>query len=106
MGVLQKVRGLSLFDKIKSTDFCQFLNLKPQLLHIDRLRLRWNGHVRRMSYGRTAKQLMDALSSGKRPKRRPEPRWWNYVEDLAWSCFRIPAAKLPLVAGDRDPWKS
>ena len=59
-----------------------------------------------MSHERTAKQLMDALPSGKRPKRRPRARWRNYVEDLAWSRLGISLAKLPLVAGDRDTWRS
>ena len=45
---------------------------------------------------------MDALPSGKRLTGRPRPRWWNYVEDLAWSVLGILPAKLPLVAGDHD----
>ena len=49
---------------------------------------------------------MDALPSGKRPIGRPRTRWHNYVEYLAWSCLGIPAAELPLVAGDRDAWRS
>ena len=34
------------------------------------------------------------------------PSWQNYVEDLAWSRLGIPPAELPLVAGDRDAWRS
>ena len=54
-------------------------------------------------YG-TAKQLMDALPSSKRPRGRSRTCWRNYVEDLAWSRLGIPPIKLPLVAGDRDAW--
>ena len=76
------------------------------LLHIERLQLRWYGHMTRMSHERTAKQLMDALPSGKRARGRPRTSWRNYVEDLFWSRRGIPPTKLPLVAGDCDAWKS
>ena len=42
----------------------------------------------------------------KRPKERSNTRGRNYVKDLAWSRLGIPPAKLPLVAGDRDAWRS
>ena len=45
MGFLRKVRGLSLLDKVKSTDIRQSLNIEPLLLRIERLQLRWYGHV-------------------------------------------------------------
>ena len=56
---------------------------KPLLLRIERSQLRWYGHVTRMSHEQTAKQLMDALPSGKRPRGRPTTLWRNYIEDLA-----------------------
>ena len=55
-----------------------------------------------MSHEKTAKQLMDPLPSGKRPKRRPRTRWPYYVKDLAWSCLGIPQ----LAAGDSDARRS
>ena len=69
MGFLQKVRGLSLLDKVKSTDIPQSLNVKPLLLCIEQLQLCWYGHVTRMYHKGTAKQLMDAILSGERPRR-------------------------------------
>ena len=36
---LRKVRGLSLLKKVKSTDVCQSLNIKPLLLSIEKLQL-------------------------------------------------------------------
>ena len=68
MSFLRKVRGLFLLDKVKSTDIRQSLNIEPLLLCIEQSRLRWYDHVTRMSHERTAKQLMDALPSGKRPR--------------------------------------
>ena len=40
IGFLQKVRGLSLLDKIKSTDIRQSLNIEPLLIRIERSQLR------------------------------------------------------------------
>ena len=70
------------------------------------MQLCWNGHVTQMSHKQRAKQLTDALLSGKRPRGQPRTRWRNYVEDLARSRLEIPPAKLPLVAGDRNAWRS
>ena len=102
MGLLRKVRGLSLLDKVKSTIICQSLSIEPLLLRIERSQLRWYGHVTRMSHERKAKQLKDALPSGKRPRWRPRTGWRNYVENLAWSRLGIPPAELPLVTAGRD----
>ena len=74
MSCLRKVRGLSLLDKVKSTDICLFLNIEALLLRIEQLQLRCR-LVTRMSHERTAKQLMDAIQSGKRPRGRPRTRW-------------------------------
>ena len=68
MSFLRKVRDLSLLDKVKSTDIRQSLNNEPPLLLIERSQLRWYGHVTPMSHEQTAKQVMDALPSGKRPR--------------------------------------
>ena len=62
---LRKVRGLSLLDKVKSTDICQSLNNEPLLLRIEQLLLRWYGHVTQMSHERIAKQLINAFPSVK-----------------------------------------
>ena len=102
MVFLRKIRVLSLLDKVKNIDFRQSLNIKPLLLRIELSQLRWYGHVTRIFYERTSKQLMDALPSAKRPRGQPRTRWQNYVEDLARSRFGIPPTKLPLVAGDQD----
>ena len=80
MGFLQKARGLSLLEKVKNTDIHQSLNIESLLL---RSQLPWYGHMTQMSHERKAKQLTDALLSGKRPRGQPRPRRWNFVEDLA-----------------------
>ena len=68
MGFLQNVRGLSLLVKVKSTDIGQSLNIEPLLLRIERSQLRWYGGMTQISHEQTAKQLRNALPSGKRPR--------------------------------------
>ena len=91
---LRKVVDLFLVDKIKSTDIQQSLNIEPLLLHIERSRVCWYGHVTRMSHKRTAKQLMDALPSSKRLRGRLRTRWRDYAKDRAWSRLGISTAEL------------
>ena len=55
MGFLQRIRNLTLLDKVKSADIRESLNIESLLLRIERLQLRWYGHVTRMSQKRTAK---------------------------------------------------
>ena len=58
MGFFRKIRGLSLFDKAKSTDIYHSLDIEPLLLHIEQSQLLWYGHVTKMFHKPTAKQLM------------------------------------------------
>ena len=48
LGFLQKVRGLFRFEKVKSTDIRQSLNIKPLLIRVERSQLRSYGHATRM----------------------------------------------------------
>ena len=92
MGFLQKVRGLSLLDQVPSTDVCQSHNIEPLLLRTERSQLPWYDHVTPFSHKQTAKQLLDALLSGKNPRERVRICWRNYAEDLAWSHIENPPA--------------
>ena len=49
MGFLRRISGLTLLDKVKSTDIRESLNIESLLLRLERSQLRWYGHVTRMS---------------------------------------------------------
>ena len=89
-------------DKVKSTYIGQYFNIEPLLLRLEQSQLCWCGHVTQMSHEQTAKQIIDALPSGKRPRGRPRTCWQNWVEDQAWWRLKIPPTQLALVAGNRD----
>ena len=105
LGVLRRINGLTLLDKVESADIRESLNIESLLLRLERSQLRWYGHVTRMSQERTAKRLLCSTPIGRRPRSRPRARWRDYVEDLSWSRLGIPAEHLFFDAEDRDAWR-
>ena len=83
MGMLQKVRGLSVLDKVKSSDNRESLNIEPLLFRIEESQLCCYGHLTQMFHEQITKRLTDGLPRGKKPRGQPRTRWQNYVEDLA-----------------------
>ena len=58
MGFLQRIEGVTLFNKMRSSE-------TPLLLRIERSQLRWFGHVSRMPQERLPKQALHAKANGK-----------------------------------------
>ena len=48
MRFLQKIEGVTLFNKVRSSEIRKSFNIEPLLLRIKRSQLRWFGHVSRM----------------------------------------------------------
>ena len=48
MSLLQKIEGVTLFNKVRSSEIRKSLNTEPLLLRIERSQLRWFGYVSRM----------------------------------------------------------
>ena len=57
MRFLRKIKGVTLFNKVCSSEIQKSLNIKPLLLRIERFQLRWLGHVSRMLQERLPKQV-------------------------------------------------
>ena len=82
MRFLQKIEGVTLFNKVRSPENRKSLNIEPLLLRIKRSQLRWFGHVSRMPQERLLpKQALLAKANGRRPVGRPRTRWTDYIED-------------------------
>ena len=86
MRFLRRIEGVTLFNKVCSSEIRESLNIEPLLLGIERSQLRWFGHVSRMPQERLPKQALHAKANGRRPVGRPRTRWTDYIEDLGWSC--------------------
>ena len=48
MRFLRRIEGVTLFNKVRSSEIRKSLNIEPLLLRIERSQLRWFGHVSRM----------------------------------------------------------
>ena len=70
---LRRAAGLSLRDKVRSSDIRRELGVEPLLLRVERSQLRWFGHLTRMPPGRLPLEVFRARPTGRRPEADPEP---------------------------------
>jgi len=63
---LCRVAGLSLRDRVRSSDIRRELGVEPLLIHVKRSQLRWFGHLIRMPPGRLL-EVFRARLTGRRP---------------------------------------
>ena len=105
MRFLRRIEGVTLFNKVRSSEIQKSLNIEPLLLRIERSQLRWFGHVSRMPQERLPKQALHAKANGRRPVGRPRTRWTDYIEDLGWNCFGLRPSEMMEVMEDREVWR-
>ena len=74
MMVLRLIKGVTRTDRIPSVQIREELNVVPLLDDLDRKKLRWYGHVKRMSEEKKPKQFLEWFPPGKRPLGRPRMR--------------------------------
>ena len=74
MRFLRRIEGVTLFNKMCSSEIRKSLNIEPLLLRIERSQLRWFGHVSRMPQERLPKQALLAKENGRRPVGRPSTK--------------------------------
>ena len=74
MRFLRRIEGVTLFNKVRSSENRKSLNIEPLLLRIERSQLRWFGHVSRMPQERLPKQALLVKANGRRPVGRPRTR--------------------------------
>ena len=67
MKFLQKIEGVTLFNKVRSSEIRKPFNIEPLLLQIERSQLSWFGHVSRMPQERLPIQALLVKVNGRRP---------------------------------------
>ena len=82
MRFLRRIEGVTLFNKVRSSEIRKSLNIEPLLLRIERSQLRWLGYVSKMPQERLPKQALLAKANRRRPVGRRRTRWTDYIEDL------------------------
>jgi len=65
MRFLRRIEGVTLFNKVCSSEIQKSLNIESLLLRIERSQLRWFGHVNRIPQERLPKQALLAKVKGK-----------------------------------------
>ena len=85
---LRRIKGVTLFNKVGSSEIRKSLNIEPLLLRIERSQLIWFGHVSRMPQERLPKQALHAKANGRRPVGRPRtidgPITLRILDGIAW----------------------
>ncbi|TWW54837.1 hypothetical protein D4764_0216900 [Takifugu flavidus] len=71
MSFLPRVAGLSLRDRVRSSDIREELGVEPLLLHIER-------------------KVFRTCPTGRRPRGRPRTKWRDYISHLAWERLGFP----------------
>ena len=105
MRFLRRIEGVTLFNKVRSSEIRKSLNIEPLLLRIERSQLRWFGHVSRMLQKRLPKQALLAKANGRGPVGRPRTRWTDYIEDLGWNRLGLRPSKMMQVMDDSKLWR-
>ena len=105
MRFLQKIKRVTLFNKVRSSEIRKSLNIEPLLLRIKRSQLRWFGHVSRMPQERLPKQALLAEANGRRPVGRPRTRWTDYIEDHGWNRLGFYPRETIEVMEDCEVWR-
>jgi hypothetical protein len=74
--------------RIRTNDELQFMYRKPNIgTAIEVRRLQWDGHLVRMSDGKTVKKVFLGKPHGRRKAERPKLRWSDCIEkDLKSLC--------------------
>jgi len=98
--------GLSLRDRVPSSDIRREFGVEPLLLRIERSQLWWFGHLIRTPPERLSLEVYEVRPTGRRPRGRPRTRWRDYISLLAYEHLRILQKELENVAGERKVWVS
>ena len=105
MRILRRIEGVTLFNKVRSSEIQKPLNIEPLLLRIKRSQLRWFGHLSRLPQERLPKQALLTKANGRRPVGRPRTRWTDCIEDLGWNRFGLHPSEMMEVMEDCEVWR-
>ncbi len=80
MRVLRLIYGVTRRDRIRNTKIANDLGVEPILSVIEKSRLQWYGHIRRMAEERVPKKAWEWKPTTGRPRRRPRKRWMDNIK--------------------------
>ena len=106
MRVLRLVKGVTRRDRVRNVNIRGELGVEPLLDTIERSRLRWYGHVKRMNQDMPANKYLEWKPTGKRPVGRPRKRWVEGVEKaLGRRGMSLVEVEEGEIYADREEWR-
>ena len=106
MRVLRLVRVVTRRDRIRNINIRRMLGIQPLLDGIEKSKLRWYGHVKRMNEERLPRKYLDCQQAGKRTVGWSRKRWKEGVDEalrrrgtIAWEV------EEGRDFDDRDGWR-
>ena len=106
MRSLRRIMNIKWQEKITNTEILKKAKIPSLLATLIKRRLRWLGHIRRMTNNRIPKQvLFGELSDGKRARGRPKLRFKDLCK-ASMTDFKIKPDLWVEMASDRDMWRS
>ena len=104
MRFLRRIEGVTLFNKVCSSEIRKSLNIEPFLLGIEKPQLRWFGHGF-LPQKRLPKQALRAKANGKTPVGRPRTIGTNYTKNFRWNRLRLRPSEMKDMMEDREVWR-
>jgi hypothetical protein len=106
MSWLRRIAGITRLQKIRNEEIRAILNVKTTLIdNITERRLRWFGHVERMSSERLPHRALHSRMEEKRCRGRPRSRWIDTVkEDIRSMGLSMQRAQE--LTKSRNEWRS
>ena len=105
MRFLRRIEGVTLFNKVRSTEIRKSLNIERLLLPIERYQLRLLGYVSRMPQERLPKQALLAKANRRKSVGGTRTIWTNFIEDLGWNCLGLHLSEMIKMMEDRKVWR-
>ena len=81
MKFLRSMAGKTQRDKIRNDNIRESLGIEKIQHQIERTRLRWFGHMKRMKEDRLPRIAFEKQLEGKRPRGKPRKRWRGMIEE-------------------------
>lgn len=106
MRFLRAIKGKTRRDKIRNEEIRENIVDESLRQRVEKSRLKWYGHVKRMEEGRLPKVMEELAITGKRPRGRPRRRWIDDIKkDVTRRGYRFENIQQEEVWKDRKKWR-
>ena len=106
MSCLRRIMGISRLDRWRNSDIQDRCRMQPTEALLRHNRLRWLGHVGRMSDDRLPKKVLFGHISGSRAPGRPKARWATVVRQDIQTIPILRYKNIYQILQNREQWRS